>query len=59
MTSASANPLVVTSAVRSPWRSKRALVATVVPSFRLSIVPGRGSLSFKPRISRMPKSAAS
>src|SRR3546814_17602472 len=60
MRSTSPKPSVVTKTVRSPLRSNRALVATVVPILTASTAPG-GSDSpfFKPRRRRMPSTAAS
>src|SRR5687767_608806 len=60
MRSASRNPRVMKSTVRSPLRSSSALVATVVPIFTASMrSTGMGASPATPRISRMPASAAS
>ena len=56
----SRNPRVVTSSVRSPFRSNSALVATVVPILTAPMrSPGMASLLPIPINSRMPCSAAS
>jgi hypothetical protein len=56
----SAKPRVVTNTVRSPLRSSRALVATVVPIFTASMASaGMGSRAPRPNNSRMPWMAAS
>jgi hypothetical protein len=58
--SASPNPRVITSAVRSPRRSSSAFVATVVPIRTTSTRPGSTvSPSASPSISRIPATAAS
>ncbi len=60
MRKASRNPLVTNSASRSPLRSSRALVATVVPILTTSILSaGTVSPGCTPSKRRMPSTAAS
>ncbi len=60
MRNASAKPRFTTSSVRSPLRSSKALVATVVPIFTVSTTPvGIGASSGMPSTVLMPAIAAS
>ena len=60
MRSRSPKPRLTTSRVRSPLRSSRALVATVVPIFTWSISPGGiGASAATPSTCLMPAMAAS
>ncbi len=60
ISSRSAKPCVINNAVLEPFRSSKALVATVVPILILSILC-EGSLSFSDRfkILRMPSTTGS
>ena len=56
----SPKPFVIANRVLSPFRSNKALVATVVPIFIRSILSiGIWSLDFKDNMSRIPCMAAS
>jgi hypothetical protein len=60
MRNASRNPRVISSAVRSPFRSSSALVATVVPIFTAPIFSGGiGAPSATPSRRRIASTAAS